>query len=479
MFLRREILLTAFKLFDLIVMIVSFGFGFLTVYLDVGTISLHSFLAVRVEIHNFIIFLLCLFSWHYIFCFFGLYDSKRMPAQESLEIIDIFKATSVATIMAAIIAVAFSVEVININFLIVFFLTNFSLLISSRFILRLGLKQLRLKGRNLRNALIVGTNHRAMRIVKELEEKKELGYHILGFVDDAWSGNKDFHKTGYHIVTDFVNFGNFLKSNVVDEVLICIPVKSLYEQCSRILYQCEEQGIIVRFIPSVFTLKRGTLDLEHFNNRPVMTINTGAMRGDKILIKRVLDIFVSLALLIFFTPVFLAIMLAIKMDSSGKIFFIQERLGLNKRKFMLMKFRTMVSNAEQKIADLEDLNEASGPVFKIKDDPRVTRVGKFLRKTSLDELPQLINVVKGEMSLVGPRPLPVRDYEGFDREWHLRRFSVRPGITCLWQIQGRSNIPFERWMQLDMDYIDHWSLWLDMKILLKTIPVIFRGEGAY
>ena len=139
----------------------------------------------------------------------------------------------------------------------------------------------------------------------------------------------------------------------------------------------------------------------------------------------------------------------------------------------------MVSNAEQKVADLEKLNESDGPVFKIRNDPRITRVGKFLRRTSVDELPQLFNVLKGDMSLVGPRPLPIRDYKGFDRDWHLRRFSVRPGITCLWQIQGRNNIPFETWMQLDMDYIDQWSLWLDFKILFKTIPVIFRGEGAY
>lgn len=177
-------------------------------------------------------------------------------------------------------------------------------------------------------------------------------------------------------------------------------------------------------------------------------------------------------------PLFLAVALLIKLTSEGPVFFTQERLGLNKRRFRIFKFRTMVAGAEQKQAELEHLNEVEGPVFKIKCDPRVTLVGKVLRKTSIDELPQLLNVLKGEMSLVGPRPLPVRDYEGFDQDWHRRRFSVRPGLTCLWQISGRSSISFDKWMELDMQYIDEWSLWLDLKILAGTIPAVLKGAGA-
>jgi lipopolysaccharide/colanic/teichoic acid biosynthesis glycosyltransferase len=157
---------------------------------------------------------------------------------------------------------------------------------------------------------------------------------------------------------------------------------------------------------------------------------------------------------------------------------VQKRVGLNKRRFPIYKFRTMVANAEEKIRELEHLNKVSGPVFKIDNDPRITPIGKLLRKTSVDELPQLLNVLKGDMSIVGPRPLPVRDYEGFNEDWHRRRFSVRPGITCLWQIAGRSSIPFEKWMELDMQYIDKWSLWLDLRIVLRTIPAVIRGTGA-
>jgi lipopolysaccharide/colanic/teichoic acid biosynthesis glycosyltransferase len=176
--------------------------------------------------------------------------------------------------------------------------------------------------------------------------------------------------------------------------------------------------------------------------------------------------------------IFLVVTLLIKLTSPGPVLFVQERVGLGKRRFRLYKFRTMIQGAEKKLAEVEHLNEMSGPVFKIKNDPRITKIGKFLRKTSIDELPQLINVLKGDMSLVGPRPLPVRDYNGFDQDWQRRRFSVRPGITCLWQVTGRSNVSFDKWMKLDMEYIDNWSLILDFKILILTIPAVLRGSGA-
>jgi lipopolysaccharide/colanic/teichoic acid biosynthesis glycosyltransferase len=187
---------------------------------------------------------------------------------------------------------------------------------------------------------------------------------------------------------------------------------------------------------------------------------------------------ISLSCIILFAPILLITAGLIKLTSPGPIFFVQKRMGLNKRLISVYKFRTMVQNAEQKQAELEHLNEVGGPVFKIKNDPRVTRIGKFLRKTSIDELPQLLNVLKGDMSLVGPRPLPVRDYRGFNRDWQRRRFSIRPGITCLWQINGRSSVSFERWMELDLEYIDRWSVWLDLQILIRTIPAVLKGSGA-
>jgi len=195
--------------------------------------------------------------------------------------------------------------------------------------------------------------------------------------------------------------------------------------------------------------------------------------------KRIFDFIVSLVLLILLCPLFLIVGLIIKVTSPGPVFFIQQRVGLNRKIFNIYKFRTMVKDAEKKLHDLEVLNEVSGSVFKIKNDPRITCTGKFLRRTSIDELPQLFNVLKGEMSLVGPRPLPVRDYNSNGQGWQHRRFEVYPGITCLWQINGRSEVPFQKWMDLDLKYINNQSFILDMQILARTIPAIIRKHGAY
>jgi exopolysaccharide biosynthesis polyprenyl glycosylphosphotransferase len=225
-------------------------------------------------------------------------------------------------------------------------------------------------------------------------------------------------------------------------------------------------------------LKLARTRVEEYEGESIISIYTGSKELGALFAKRALDFTVALILLALLSPLFAIVAAIIKLTSEGPVFFTQKRLGLNKRLFSMWKFRTMIADAEAKLAVLEDQNEMEGPVFKIKNDPRITSTGKFLRKTSIDELPQLINVLLGDMSLVGPRPLPVRDFEGFDQDWHRRRFSVPPGITCLWQVNGRSDIGFDKWMKLDMQYIDEWSFWLDLKILLRTIPAVLRGSGA-
>jgi lipopolysaccharide/colanic/teichoic acid biosynthesis glycosyltransferase len=210
-----------------------------------------------------------------------------------------------------------------------------------------------------------------------------------------------------------------------------------------------------------------------FEGEAVITLRAGPPDLWQHFLKRTLDVSLSLLAMLVLSPLLLLAMLIVKLTLPGSSFFVQERVGLNKR-----KFRSMVADAVARQRDIECLNEARGPVFKIKNDPRIASIGKFLRKTSIDELPQLFNVLKGDMSLVGPRPLPLRDYLRFHQDWQRRRFSVRPGITCLRQVKGRSSIPFEKWMELDMEYIDRWSLGLDLKILAKTIPAVLKGAGA-
>jgi exopolysaccharide biosynthesis polyprenyl glycosylphosphotransferase len=265
----------------------------------------------------------------------------------------------------------------------------------------------------------------------------------------------------------------------VDEVFIALPRDQYGPLIDSIVRQCEEQGIIVRLRTDTFQLKVARLQLDELDGTPILTIRSGPSDGWQLFVKRLLDICGSAVLLVALAPIFGLVALLIKLDSPGPVFFRQERVGLNKRRFTLFKFRTMIDGAEQQQQMLEAVNQARGPVFKIKMDPRVTRLGQFLRRYSIDELPQLFNVLKGEMSLVGPRPLPVRDVSLIDTRWHKRRLSMKPGVTCLWQVNGRSDVNFDRWVRLDLEYIDNWSLGLDLKILMKTIPAVVKGSGAY
>lgn len=475
--IRRHILLSAFKLLDVMLMVVAFGVATLPVLFQEGRFTLAEFFEMRVKVLNFVLFFALIAVWHGILSLFDLYESKRFAERQS-EILDIIKATSLGTLSMAAAAILFKISMIDPVFLLVFWAVTSALLVMSRLLLRNLLARIRTRNRNLRFILIVGTNSRAIAFAKKIESRPELGYRILGFADEDWNGLKDFHNTGYPLVCDFASFPAYLRQSVVDEVIMGLPIKSFYFHASRIADLCERQGIVMRFLSSIFDMKMARSTAEEFEGAGLISHYTGTPETGQILVKRVLDFILALISIILLVPVFSFTALIIKLTSSGPIFFRQERLGLNKRRFRIWKFRTMVPDAEKRMAEVEELNEVSGPVFKIKDDPRITPIGKLLRKTSIDELPQLFNVLKGDMSLVGPRPLPVRDYQGFDKDWQRRRFSVPPGITCLWQINGRSSIPFEKWMELDLQYIDNWSLWLDLKILARTIPVVLRGSGA-
>jgi len=265
--------------------------------------------------------------------------------------------------------------------------------------------------------------------------------------------------------------------NVIDEVVIALPVKTQYVAIERTIAICKRMGVQVLYCENLFeTPRSGRCHREPFDDQKV----TLKMVPDdyRHRIKRSFDALGALIGLILCAPLFLIVAILIKATSKGPVLFRQERYGLGRRTFCIYKFRTMVENAEAAQAALEHMNENAGPVFKIFKDPRITKLGALLRRTSIDELPQLLNVLKGEMSLVGPRPLNLRDVGKFSEAWLMRRFSVKPGLTCLWQIGGRSNVSFDRWMELDLHYIDHWSLEMDLRILVKTIPAVLRGTGA-
>jgi exopolysaccharide biosynthesis polyprenyl glycosylphosphotransferase len=270
---------------------------------------------------------------------------------------------------------------------------------------------------------------------------------------------------------------HILMHAVVDEVLIALPVKSHYAAIQRTIDECERAGVESRYSPDVFVSRLARPCVESLDGEAAVAMKV--VNDDyRVAIKRMIDIVGAGLGLLVLAPLLLAIAVAIVTTSPGPVIFGQERYGWRKRRFIMYKFRTMVTDAEALQATLESRNEAQGPVFKLSVDPRVTPLGRVLRKTSLDELPQLWNILRGEMSLIGPRPLPLRDVNRFSDGWLMRRFSVLPGLTGLWQVSGRSNLPFGEWMQLDLQYIDGWSLSLDLDILLRTIPAVLRGTGA-
>jgi exopolysaccharide biosynthesis polyprenyl glycosylphosphotransferase len=475
--LRRQLLVKAAKLYDLAIMSFSFGLAAVFVAHQTATVSFADFLAVRVKVKNFILFAGFLLVWNIIFRFFHLYDSRRLSVQKD-EVIDIVKATTLGVGFVCIAAFLLRLEMVTPLFVLALWFIGSATLVSSRLVARYLLSQVRVRGRNLREMVIVGTNPRAVLFARKIQASPILGYRVLGFVDQEWEGMAEFRKGGYPLASDFEKFPFLLRERVVDEVVLALPMKSLYLQASRVAALCEEQGVIVRVLSNIFNLRLAQSKAGEFEGEAVITLSSGSPENWQRLLKRALDVSLALVAMLLMSPLFLLATLIVKLTSPGPIFFVQERVGLNKRRFRLYKFRTMVADAEGRQREIECLNEASGPVFKIRNDPRVTPAGRFLRKMSIDELPQIFNVLKGDMSLVGPRPLPLRDYQGFDQDWQRRRFSVRPGITCLWQITGRSSIPFEKWMELDMEYIDHWSLGLDFKILAKTIPAVLKGAGA-
>jgi exopolysaccharide biosynthesis polyprenyl glycosylphosphotransferase len=329
-------------------------------------------------------------------------------------------------------------------------------------------------GRARRHVLIVGSGPRALRTFHELARHDD-EVEVVGFVDSDIALMHDEIVSRMQCTLEELE--QLLMRRVVDEVIIALPVKSCYAQIQRVIEECERAGVESKYPVDVFqpTLARPRFEpSERFPSVALRVVSDDA----RVAVKRLIDVAGAAAGLVLLAPVLLAIAAAIKLTSPGPVLFAQERYGLRKRRFRMIKFRTMVPEAEALQALVEARNEAVGPVFKMRDDPRTTPIGRLLRRSSLDELPQLVNVLLGDMSLVGPRPLPLRDVQRFDRPWLMRRFSVPPGLTGLWQVSGRSDLTFDEWITLDLAYIDNWSLRLDLRILLRTIPAVFRGTGA-
>ena len=339
-----------------------------------------------------------------------------------------------------------------------------------------GLKYFRKKGFNQRRMVIVGTGKRALALIHRIKDHPEWGFKILGAIDDE-PGRGVAKVDGVEVIGNIDNIGEILKKKAVDEVMIVVP-RSRLNFIDKVVLSCEIVGVKVVVAMDLFNLKIARARHTDLDGIPFVSFETTVANAWQLIAKRLLDIALSLIGIVLGVPIFLATAVAIKTTSKGPIIFKQNRVGLNSRTFTLYKFRTMYVGADALRAEMEPKNELDGPAFKIKCDPRVTPIGRVLRKLSIDELPQLFNVLAGHMSLIGPRALATYEMDKIEL-WQRRRFSMRPGLTCLWQVNGRNKVDFNTWMKLDLEYLDKWSLWLDMKILAKTIPAVLFGTGAY
>jgi exopolysaccharide biosynthesis polyprenyl glycosylphosphotransferase len=370
----------------------------------------------------------------------------------------------------------FKIQFVSRYVIFIFFIFEFISIFSIRAFVQWYFKRSVKEGKNRLNILIIGTGDRAKELSEKLKRQTAWGIKVLGHLDPDHSriGTMVLDAPVIGTVSDIEKC---LKEFVVDEVIIAIP-RTLLNDVEKIYQACEEEGIKLRFMADVFNLQVARMGLIQLGVIPLLTLEPVAQNEIKLLVKRCFDLSITFLFMPVILPLIAIIAIAIKLDSTGPVFFIQQRVGFRKHLFPMIKFRSMHVDAEERMKEIEHLNEAEGPIFKIENDPRVTRVGKFLRKTSLDELPQLFNVIRGEMSLVGPRPMSIRDVNLFEKGIQRKRFSVKPGLTCIWQISGRSNLPFEKWLELDLKYIESWTLWLDVVILLKTMPAVLLSKGA-
>ncbi len=425
------------------------------------------------------IYPIVLIIWSILLFTYESYHSHR-TVPLTREALTTLRVNVVGIVLLATLAYLLPLRQLSRSWFVLFAAIAAVLLVAEKILLRVIARWVRSKGLNYRTILIVGTGRRATDIARMIANHKYWGYKILGFVSDGHHLSNGWAR--YRIFGTVPELKHILETGQlalepIDEIVFAVTRKKL-DEMKQIFLLCEELGIRTRVAMNFFPNRVARLEIEELEGVPFLTFTTTPSNEAQLAAKRALDIAVSMLLLALSLPVVTIAALLIKLTSPGSVLFKQKRIGLNGRMFTLYKFRTMIADAHARREEVAHLNEMTGPAFKAKVDPRVTPVGRFLRRFSLDELPQLWNVLKGDMSLVGPRP-PIPEEVASYHRWHRRRLSMKPGLTCLWQISGRNDIQdFDHWMKLDLQYIDNWSPSLDLKILLRTIPAVLSGRGA-
>lgn len=413
--------------------------------------------------------------WTTLLYRFQAYKSFRTTLLRQ-EMAPIYKAVVLGGFVFTAVAFGLKLHYLSRAFIATFIVINLVFLTLERYVIRRIGRSARRRGYNFRKVVIVGTNGAAKDVAARVEKYRHWGLRIVGFVSEN-GYRPDEYYAGHKILGTLADLESIVKDEVVDEVIFAVEGREhgKYEEAFLML---EDYGISARISVNMFPHVIAQVRLDELDTIPLLTFSTVPADVQALAMKRALDLVVAVLLSILSAPVVLITSLLVKVTSPGPVFFKQKRCGLNGRIFTLYKFRSMYEDAEARKAELAARNELTGPAFKMKNDPRVTKVGRFIRNTSIDELPQLWNVLRGDMSMVGPRP-PLPDEVAQYARWQRRKLSMRPGLTCIWQVSGRNTVKdFNEWVKLDLQYIDTWSNWLDLKIVAMTIPTVLFRKGA-
>ncbi len=460
----------------------------LAIFLDIITILLSFYVSFKVRsgllrfyefgnvthLHDYVYVLIIVLAGSiWLLTIFGAYKKPMFVSLwKELKIVLKVVVLGALILFAGIFFLQLDVSFLPRTFMLLFLLVNFSFLIFEKTIIYSLMSRERMKGVALQSAVVVGDGEGVARFLHTLKVHPEYGLKAIGVFcnDDSTASTVK----NLAVLGPVEGLGDFLQKSHVDEVIV-IPEKDV--NIEKILEVCEEEGVKTRIVPDLLNRLDVNIALDRLGDMIAINLYGHHEKEWQIFFKRAMDIILSSLMILVLSPLLIAISIAIKINSPGPVFYHWRVMGFNKKPFTSWKFRTMIVNADEIKKELIKENEMSGPVFKIKNDPRITPIGRVLRRFSMDELPQFFSVLKGDMSLVGPRPPLVTEVEKFER-WHGKKLRIKPGITCLWQVSGRNAIKdFDEWVRLDVKYIENWSLWLDIKILFKTIPAVFLGTG--
>jgi exopolysaccharide biosynthesis polyprenyl glycosylphosphotransferase len=445
---RKKIFAVNLWIFDLLLT----TFSFFLAYIVRSLIELEGHTVMPVRVYLWLLAII-LPTWALLLPLFRVYSEPTLPPLT--QVLRLSKAIGFAGLVMAAAISFVRPDSSNRAIVIAMLVSDYILLVSYRVVL---MKVTKHGALDVRYVAVIGSGSAAQEVARTIEDHRVWGLKLVGLF------GRDEVRT-------------LLERGGIDELILVADRESLDEFTDTFLL-CEELGVTARVVLNFFPHSIARMQLHEFDGFPLLSFSTTPTNEAVMFVRRILDVVLTGLILGIFGPlVMLPTAILIKLTSRGPVLFRQTRCGLNGRQFVMYKFRSMIDNAEQKRVELEALNEMDGPVFKLSRDPRITGIGKLIRRRSIDELPQLLNVLRGDMSLVGPRPPLPEEVARYER-WQRRRLSMKPGMTCLWQISGRNEVGFEDWMKLDLTYIDNWSLLLDLKILLKTVPVVLLGRGA-